>query len=172
MERDIYTRLARYNQGVNEKMNGYIQSLTNDEWNHEFKGFFKSIRGICSHLYVGDYSWLKRFENLREFKTLKDPFFTQNLSSKEVLFPDKEDYLARRPELDKQIIALIDETLEGDYPQVLKYANSQGKTFEKKFGTALLQVFNHETHHRGMVSLYLELLGKENDFSSLLSLFP
>ncbi|MDR3166455.1 MAG: DinB family protein [Treponema sp.] len=170
MAKEIYTLLARYNQGANEKMNGYISSLTNDEWNHEFKGFFKSIRELCSHVYVGDYSWLKRFENLREFKTLKDPFFTQKLSFQEVLFPTKEEYLAQRPELDKRIAALINETLEDDYQQALKYANSQGKGFEKNFGAVLLQVFNHETHHRGMVSLYLELLGKENDFSSLLSL--
>jgi uncharacterized damage-inducible protein DinB len=28
-------------------------------------------------------------------------------------------------------------------------------------------VFNHQTHHRGMISLYLDMLGKENDFSNL-----
>ncbi|MDR2102674.1 MAG: DinB family protein [Treponema sp.] len=170
MSREIYTLLARYNQGANEKMNGYIQSLTNEEWNQELKGYFKSIRGLCSHLYVGDYSWLKRFENLREFNTLKDPFFTKTLSFQEALFPVKEDYLAQRPELDKRISAVIDETSEEDYRRVLKYANAQGKSFEKNFGGVLLQLFNHETHHRGMISLYLELLGKENDFSSLLSL--
>jgi uncharacterized damage-inducible protein DinB len=170
MSKDIYTLLARYNQGANEKMNGYIQALTDEEWNREFKGYFKSIREICSHVYVGDFSWLKRFENLREFKSLKDPFFSKTLSFQETLFPGKEDYLAQRPELDKRIIAVVGETLEEDYQRVLKYANSQGKTFEKNFGAVLLQVFNHETHHRGMVSLYLELLGKENDFSSLLSL--
>jgi uncharacterized damage-inducible protein DinB len=170
MNKDIYTLLARYNQGANEKMNGYIQSLTDEEWNREFKGYFKSIREICSHVYVGDYSWLKRFGNLREFKSLKDPFFAPTLSFQELLFPTRADYLARRPELDKHIIAVIGETLEEDYQQVLKYANSQGKGFEKNFGAVLLQVFNHETHHRGMVSLYLELLGKENDFSSLLSM--
>jgi uncharacterized damage-inducible protein DinB len=31
-------------------------------------------------------------------------------------------------------------------------------------------MFNHQTHHRGMISLYLDMLGKENDFSSLLAL--
>jgi hypothetical protein len=25
----------------------------------------------------------------------------------------------------------------------------------------------HKTHHRGMISLYLEFLGKENDYSNL-----
>jgi uncharacterized damage-inducible protein DinB len=31
-------------------------------------------------------------------------------------------------------------------------------------------MFNHQTHHRGMIALYLDILGKENDFSSLLAL--
>jgi uncharacterized damage-inducible protein DinB len=30
-----------------------------------------------------------------------------------------------------------------------------------------LNLFNHETHHRGMISLYLEMLGRENDFNSI-----
>ncbi|MCL2722457.1 MAG: hypothetical protein FWD47_14095 [Treponema sp.] len=29
----------------------------------------------------------------------------------------------------------------------------------------ITHVFNHQTHHRGMISLYLEMLGKENSFS-------
>jgi uncharacterized damage-inducible protein DinB len=151
-------------------MNEIIQSLSDAEWNREFTGYYKSIREVCSHVYGADYLWLKRFVNLREFKGLRDPFFSQNIDIRDLLFPTKEEYLARRPELDGHLIALIDETTEEDYQQVLKYANSQGKSFEKNFGAVLLHLFNHEIHHRGMVSLYLELMGKENDFSSILSL--
>jgi uncharacterized damage-inducible protein DinB len=32
----------------------------------------------------------------------------------------------------------------------------------------IIHMFNHQTHHRGMVSLYLELLRVENGFSGSL----
>jgi uncharacterized damage-inducible protein DinB len=49
--------------------------------------------------------------------------------------------------------------------KILTYTDSEGNKLEKVMETLLLHVFNHETHHRGMISLYLEMLGKENDFS-------
>jgi uncharacterized damage-inducible protein DinB len=38
---------------------------------------------------------------------------------------------------------------------------------EKDFGGLVLHVFNHQTHHRGQMSLYLDILGKKNDFSGI-----
>jgi uncharacterized damage-inducible protein DinB len=32
----------------------------------------------------------------------------------------------------------------------------------------LIHLFNHETHHRAMVSIYLEMLGKANDYNNVL----
>ena len=32
----------------------------------------------------------------------------------------------------------------------------------------LIHLFNHQTHHRGMISLYLEMLGKENNYNNIL----
>jgi uncharacterized damage-inducible protein DinB len=41
---------------------------------------------------------------------------------------------------------------------------------EKKFQAPLLQMFNHQTHNRGIISLYLELLGRPNDFSGVMQI--
>jgi uncharacterized damage-inducible protein DinB len=169
MDKDIFTLFARYNQGVNEKMDALIQTLSGEEWNHEFGGYFKSVRSLCSHLYIADFTWLKRFGALREFQILKSEFFSPALSFKETLFPEKHEYLAKRPELDKKIAEFIGEITGEDLKKTLKYTNSEGKAFEKNCGNAVFQFFNHGSHHRGMISLYLELLGRENDFSSVLA---
>jgi uncharacterized damage-inducible protein DinB len=169
MSKEIYEVLAKYNQAANEKMNAVIAGISDADWNKEFGGYFKSIRSLASHVYVADFSWVKRFSNLREFAILKDPLFSADLNFKDLLFPGKDEYLSKRPELDKKIVSFISEITESDLSKTLKYSNAQGTTFEKPVYGALLQVLNHETHHRGMISLYLELLGKDNDFSSVLA---
>ena len=168
MTSDVFTLLAKYNRGVNEKMNGYIQGLSDGEWNREFQGFFPSVRALCSHLYISDFNWLKRFRGVTECGALKDSLFEKSLSFTDSLFPGREEYLAKRPELDGKITALAGEIKDGDLSKIVKYSNYRGEVIERKFEALLIQMFNHETHHRGMISLYLEFLGRENDFSAVL----
>jgi uncharacterized damage-inducible protein DinB len=169
MTKETFTLLAKYNRIANEKMDAVIKTLSDDEWNRELGGYFKSIRGLASHIYVTDFTYLKRFGNYREFAVLKDPLFKESYTFKDVLFPGKDEYLAKRPELDKLISSVIEEITEDDLKHTLKYSNAAGKNFEFIFSGVLMQVFNHQSHHRGMISLCLELLGKDNDFSSVMA---
>jgi uncharacterized damage-inducible protein DinB len=166
MQKDTIILWADYNKKVNEKMNGFIKTLDPDQWNKGLGGFFASIRALCSHLYITDFNWLKRYKNLREFSALKDSFFDKTFSFKDLLFENMEEYLSKRPELDDKIKTFAGELTDEDLQRSLKYTSSDGKAFEKNFGGLLTQMFNHDTHHRGMISVYLEILGKENDFSS------
>jgi uncharacterized damage-inducible protein DinB len=108
--------------------------------------------------------------SIKNFETLKDDYFAVDYTYKDVLFPSREDYLLNRKNLDEKIIRLVEETDEIDYQKKVKYINSKGQESEKLFSTALMQVFVHEIHNRGMISLYLEMMGKENDFSAVLPL--
>jgi uncharacterized damage-inducible protein DinB len=63
------------------------------------------------------------------------------------------------------IIEFINELSEDDLKMMLKFTDSEGNKLERKMESLITHVFNHETHHRGMISLYLEMLGKENSFS-------
>jgi uncharacterized damage-inducible protein DinB len=98
---------------------------------------------------------------------LNDAFFDRNYSFTETLFEKMEEYFAKRPDMDNRMISFADELTEADLGSVLTYIDSEGKEYKRNFGGCLLQFLNHETHHRGMISLYLEMLGRENDFSSL-----
>jgi uncharacterized damage-inducible protein DinB len=165
---DTFVLLAKYNQEVNERMKPLIASLGAGEWDRRFEGFFPSIRSLCSHIYICDFNWLKRIGGLREFNILKEELFGQNIGFGELLFPDREGYFEKRPELDKKIIELVNEIGGEELPQIVKYKDSEGNPHAKPLEGALLHVFTHQIHHRGMISLYLELLGKQNDFSGLL----
>jgi uncharacterized damage-inducible protein DinB len=64
----------------------------------------------------------------------------------------------------------MDELTENDLEKTISFANMKGETVSKNVGGSILHMFNHQTHHRGMISLYLEMMGIDNDFSSLLPL--
>jgi uncharacterized damage-inducible protein DinB len=170
MDQETFTLFARYNQNVNEKMAALIQTLNHDEWNQDFKGFFKSVRALCSHLYISDLNWFKRFRAIRDYQGLKSETFTPAYGFKDLLFPSPEEYLTARPKLDQGMIEITSEIRAEDLGKTLKYTNYQGITLEKNFGGALTQAFIHGVHHRGMISLYLELLGRDNDIASLIPL--
>jgi uncharacterized damage-inducible protein DinB len=169
--KDSITLFARYNKSVNEKMNGFIKTLSPQEWDKDLGGHFKTVRGLCSHLYMADVNWLRRFKNLRDFSALKNPLLEQDFAYTDVLFEDKADYLAKRPELDDIVTALAGEITDEDLESSLKYTDPHGKPVEMNFGGGLLRFLNHQTHHRGALSLYLELLGRENDVCSLGQVF-
>jgi uncharacterized damage-inducible protein DinB len=170
MQKDTITLLAKYNKAANEKMNAVISTLSGEEWDKPLGGYFSSVRGLCSHLYICDFNWLRRFRNLRDFSGLKDPFFDKAYSFHDVLFPDKAEYLAKRPELDDKLLAFAAEITDQDLGASLKYTGSEGESYDRNAGGCLLHFLNHETHHRGMISLYLELMGRKNDFASLMEI--
>ena len=62
-------------------------------------------------------------------------------------------------------IDCVKEFSQNDLNRDIEYTNSKGITLNKKLKLLLITIFNHETHNRGMISLYLEMLGKENDYS-------
>jgi uncharacterized damage-inducible protein DinB len=155
---------------ANQKMDGIIRNLSNAQWNQEFTGYFKTIKQLCSHIYTGDYIWLKRFGQFREFQFTKDPLFDQNLSYSSKPFDDIADYISKREEMDKKLIMFTGEITEGDLGKIISFANTKGEMFSKNVGGSILHIFNHQTHHRGMISVYLDMMQIHNDFSSLLPL--
>jgi uncharacterized damage-inducible protein DinB len=167
MQTDTVKILTAYNKAANAKMNEIIKNLVTEEWGKGLGGFFPSIRSLCSHIYIADVTWLRRFAGAGDFAGLKDPLLDKAYSFKETLFPTVETYLDLRPKLDDLFVGFAKGLSDGDLAKNLEYSSSGGDTFVKNFGGCLLHLFNHETHHRGMISLYLELLGYANDFNSL-----
>ena len=165
----MFVLWAKYNKTANEKMNSVIKTLSPQEWDKPLGGYFKSVRRLCSHLYTSDFNWLKRFSEIRDFAVFKDALFDRERydNFSDILFEDMGEYLAIRPVLDEKIIVFADEITDEDMDYLIKYTDFRGNTYEQKFGGLFMHSLNHATHHRGSISYCLELLGKDNDFSSL-----
>ena len=190
MDKRYFELLANYNKNVNNSMNEIIKSLTIDQWGKQFSGFYKSIQDICSHIYFWDYNELNRCKYLRKFNCFDEQFpyeeklniysikisedgneyLDKNLISSRNLFLNSSitEYINMRIDLDNRIINFIEEVTLTDLENKIKFITIKGNKFEWRIDNLLLTMFNHQTHHRGMISLYLDMLGKENDFSNLI----
>ena len=167
MDKNTFELLAKYNKEVNQKMNDIIKKLSEEEWDKQFSGYYKSIHDLCSHIFIADYMKLKGFKSLNNFESMSDIYFKEEHNYSEILFKNIDEYISKRIELDNIFVDFINEIAMNDLAANFKLKDSKGKQIEKKVEVILMHLFNHQTHHRGMISLYLELLGKENDYSRL-----
>jgi len=170
MDLETLKLLSEYNRITNLAMNELIRRLDEAQWNRKFGGYFSSIRSLCNHLYISDFNWLKRFTNLRSFIYRAEPIFEQTLRFDSHAFTEKAVYLQKRPELDGYIGRFVDELRGEDLGKRLLYKDSHGDGYDQEFGNVVLHFFNHQTHHRGMISLYLEEMGIENDYSNIMDM--
>jgi uncharacterized damage-inducible protein DinB len=151
-------------------MNELIAKLSDEQWNKKFGGYFSSILSLCNHLYICDFNWLKRFALLRDFEYIKDEFFKKGLKFGSHAFEDKNEYIQKRKELDEYMKRFTGEVKEEDLNKSLTYKDSHGDEHNQEYGLVILHVFNHQTHHRGMISIYLEEMNVENDYSNIMDI--
>ncbi|HCM25844.1 MAG: hypothetical protein A2Z99_13475 [Treponema sp. GWB1_62_6] len=167
MDTQTIKLLAEYNATANGSMNAFFTTLSDEQWKKEFRGFFNSLKSMCNHVYIGDFNWLKRFSGLRKFGFIENPIFERNIKFDETVADSVKDFIAMRNALDSRISRFADEVKTEDLDKDLIYLDSHGNEYRRNFGGLILHMFNHETHHRGMISLYLEELGIANDYSNL-----
>ena len=167
---DTFKLLARYNRHANTEMGRICADLSDEEWNQSFGGYYPSIRALCSHVFQGDLTWLKRFATLRPFRYVEHSIFQRPMVWGEMLFPKYADYVPERQVADDLLSQFADELAPDDFSRRLRYKNWQGVDQDREFGGLIMHLFNHQTHHRGMVSIYLDMLGRQNDFGGMIHL--
>jgi uncharacterized damage-inducible protein DinB len=170
MNCEVVKLLARYNSHVNTEMNKIISTLSPTEWEKNFDGYFNSVHALCSHLFKGDHIWLNRFSIIKKFNYFESSIFDKKYLWNDNPFNSIDEYKEKRKLLDTAFFQLAEEISKDDLLTYLDYTNIKGIAQHRQFGWLILHVFNHQTHHRGMISLYLEMLGKENDFSNLVNI--
>ena len=190
MDKLNFELLAKFNKCANDSMNKFIKNLTEEQWKKEFSGFFKSIQEICSHIYFWDYNCLNRLGYLRNFKCLNEEFkykkqmekysikiskdgneyIDKNLNSSTSIFINTSisEYIEMRIELDNRIIKFVNELETNELEKYIKFTTIKGKIWEKRMDGFLIHLSHHQTHHRSMISIYLDMMGIKNEFNDLI----
>lgn len=169
--KEIFQALARYNRSVNQSILELVEPLGEEQLKQKTKAYFSTLFDTLFHLLVGDLYWLSRFrEFMPESQALAGhPLITVDLKGLRKRYdPDYRMLFQDRRALDDIILQLIDEIEESRLSATVQYTNFKGEIAQGVLWKILLNWFNHQTHHRGQVSIQLDLLDIKNDFSSLL----
>ncbi len=170
--RNIFQTLAMYNRSVNQSVMDLLGGLQNEQVMADTKAFFHSIFGTFMHNVTTDLIWLRRFESIYpDMKCLKGNSLL-SLDDQQIRKKAEEDHrniFGIRMQIDTLIEEFIHEINDQDFIRAIQYKNFRGEQMEKLLWQALLHWFLHQTHHRGNISVMLDMLGVNNDYSSLIS---
>ena len=170
--KDLFQALAKYNGSVNQSVLELLEPLKKDQVMMKTKAFYPSIFETMLHLLVSDLNWLRRYrDKLKGNQGWVDARLLA-LDEKGLRLEFESDYtklFQYRREVDRVILRFVNTLDESQLPPVLKYKNYKGEEVEKEIWKTMLHWFNHQTHHRGQISVLLDLLEVDHDYSGLMS---
>lgn len=144
--------MARYNLWQNENILTAASALSEAERQKDRGAFFGSIERTLSHLFWGDQVWLARFADT--------PAPDCGIADLTGLIADWGDYCAARAKFDRRILQWAHEVAPDWFAGDLTwYSGASGKELTRPRLTLVIQMFNHQTHHRGQVHAMLTAAG-------------
>ena len=149
--------MARYNQWQNNGLREIIKAMSEDDLRKDRGAFFGSIFETLNHLLWGDTLWISRFDG--------GPGTEASIQESRNFTASGTDWGSERFRVDGRInewarrVDAID--LVGDLHW---YSGALGRDMVKPKAICAMQLFNHQTHHRGQVHAMLTAAGqKPND---------
>ncbi len=152
--------MAQYNRWQNQSIFGAASTLDDAARRLDRGAFFGSIHKTLSHLLWGDTIWMSRFDG-------GDAPSSAITDSTEYA-PDWTDFCAARINMDTRIIDWAAGVVPDDFLGDLTwYSGAIGREISKPRAMLVMQIFNHQTHHRGQVHAMLTAAGARPDDTDL-----
>lgn len=144
--------MARYNLWQNESLLAATDSIPAEERAKDRGAFFGSIQKTFSHILWADMAWLSRFAGTTP------P--SGGIPDSTTLADDWDDFRKERQRMDERLLQWAHETspewFEGD---LTWFSGAIGRDITKPKKMLVLQIFNHQTHHRGQIHAMLTAAG-------------
>jgi uncharacterized damage-inducible protein DinB len=142
--------MAAYNEWMNERLYAHCAALPDEERRRDRGAFFGSIHRTLNHLLLGDQAWMQRFAG--EPVTMRSP--------DQQLHEDFDELRAARRALDATIRAWAAALSDADGEARFRFYSVTYKAHrELPTWAMVVQVFNHQTHHRGQLTTLLSQAG-------------
>lgn len=151
--------MARYNAWQNQSAFLAANGLSDEARQADRGAFFGSVAGTLSHVFWGDLIWIGRFDG--------GPGPEADLDHSAGAY-DWPTLMTERPVLDARIAAwawmIAPEELDGE---VSWFSGAAGRQMTMPTSVCVMQMFNHQTHHRGQVHAMLTAMGARPDATDL-----
>lgn len=144
--------MARYNRWMNERLYALLREFTDEERKRERGAFFGSMHGTLNHVLWGDRIWLGRFID----EPCTHPAFGADM------YADFGELARQREVTDRRILDWAGNVTPAWLEAPLRYTSKvDGRTRELPRTVAVVQLFNHGTHHRGQLTTLIRQAGRD-----------
>jgi uncharacterized damage-inducible protein DinB len=170
--KQLFLDYAKYNETVNSKL---CEIITSNPKTLKVKtnGYYQTFQEILNHIYFSnDLYFIQIYKEVLPQiakDKINDKYDLDEIKYNNMvnLFnSDFKQFLKYRKELDAHIIEFIikltDEIIIDH--KVISY-DENGNQIEEFLWKSLLKAFNHQTHHRGQITAFLDQMKIENDIS-------
>ena len=150
--------MAAYNGWMNRTVYEAAARLPDEERKADRGAFFRSIHSTLNHIIWGDYVWLSRF-NGKSY-----PVGKMGVD----LFDDFGGLLDARRAMDDEILAWAAQLDAAQLAGSLTWFSGVAqREFTRLRSLCIMQMFNHQTHHRGQVTTLLKQSGIDPGITDL-----
>lgn len=168
-----YQALARYNSWMNRNLYNLAAQLSDEQRRRDVRAFFRSIHGTLGHLLLTDRVQLGRFIGLDKTisrDTSGNPIPIKSLDQE--LYPDFEILRRERVATDAMIEEWTGKISAEWLAGTMRYrAMADGGEWDVPVWVAVTHFFNHQTHHRGQVTVLLNQFGFDPGVTDFMPLF-
>nr|WP_070959101.1 DinB family protein [Hyphomonas sp. Mor2] len=144
-------RMARHNRWQNDSMYEAANTLSDADRRQDRGSFFGSIHATLSHILWADQIWMSRISDWEPPGT--------GIAGSTTLAEDWDKLRALRNTADRRFIDWVDKVTQDQIDGDLVYRDTSGAEQRRDRAMCLMQVFNHQTHHRGQVHAMLTAAG-------------
>lgn len=156
--------MARYNAWQNKQLTQLLDGISQEDLTLDRGAFFGSIIATLNHLLWADTLWLNRFD-----PDMPAPACGgyDALNMHATLAAWSAERLPKDDQIKSWANRVTSTDLSGDLSW---YAVLAKQDFVRPVQDCVMQVFNHQTHHRGQVHMMLTSMGREAPVSDLIFL--
>ena len=151
MTKNYFTEVAAYNVWANNIVWGWLDQISDEQWNQNIVSSFNSIGETALHIVSAETIWLDRLNKIEAPVWIQSTFKGSKVETIEL-------WKRSTAGLKK----FMDEFDEAGMMDILVFKRINGDRYEMPHYQVFAHIFNHSTYHRGQLVTMLRQAGFTN----------